>query len=532
MYCCRLFQPHADAFGVRCKLDPLYITNFSEEVVRSQPVFMLSVLLRYLDPHLRRAADVGPWQVVSQAPAVGQVMVMEDLSGIQGKSFESGPSVVVLADRLTGNEDIPLGVQAVITASATDVLSHVAIRARAQGVLLATCFDADKVAELKLLDGQWVEAGVLASGDVGVTPIAAPAAKASGGAGPAGKKVKLVKAKKAASSDAWVLTETEFEAGAVGGKSRNLAALRGKLPASINVPSSIALPFGTFERVLADPANKEVAAAVAAAEKELASFLKTSKGSGVPSTLGAMREVIATKLVAPAALLDAASQAATAAGMIKAGDWKQGSEHWTATWSAICKVWASKWNDRAWLSRVSNDIPDADLSMAVLVQTVVPSAYAFVLHTADPLTGEAGALRGEMAVGMGEALVGNFPGRPLSFAKQELLGLPSKREALLPVSGPSGAQLLIARSDSNGEDLEDFAGAGLYSSVPVVDLEKVSVRYADEKLIWDEAFRTDLLKRVCDLGVAVEAAFGSPQDVEGAVDGEGKLFVVQSRAQV
>lgn len=40
-----------------------------------------------------------------------------------------------------GMEDIPQGVTAVLTESTTDVLSHVAIRARSQGVLLATCFD-------------------------------------------------------------------------------------------------------------------------------------------------------------------------------------------------------------------------------------------------------------------------------------------------------------------------------------------------------------------------------------------------------
>lgn len=38
-------------------------------------------------------------------------------------------------------EDIPQGVTAVLTESTTDVLSHVAIRARSQWVLLATCFD-------------------------------------------------------------------------------------------------------------------------------------------------------------------------------------------------------------------------------------------------------------------------------------------------------------------------------------------------------------------------------------------------------
>lgn len=34
------------------------------------------------------------------------------------------------------------GIVAILTSSPTDVLSHIAIRARAQGVLLATCFDA------------------------------------------------------------------------------------------------------------------------------------------------------------------------------------------------------------------------------------------------------------------------------------------------------------------------------------------------------------------------------------------------------
>ena len=35
------------------------------------------------------------------------------------------------------------GIVAILTSSPTDVLSHIAIRARAQGVLLATCFDAE-----------------------------------------------------------------------------------------------------------------------------------------------------------------------------------------------------------------------------------------------------------------------------------------------------------------------------------------------------------------------------------------------------
>ena len=42
------------------------------------------------------------------------------------------------------------GITAVLTSSPTDVLSHVAIRARSQGVLLATCFDEAELGTLEV----------------------------------------------------------------------------------------------------------------------------------------------------------------------------------------------------------------------------------------------------------------------------------------------------------------------------------------------------------------------------------------------
>ena len=48
----------------------------------------------------------------------------------------------------------------------------------------------------------------------------------------------------------------EFEPELVGAKSRNIAGLRGKLPDWINLPTSVALPFGSFDAVLKDPINK------------------------------------------------------------------------------------------------------------------------------------------------------------------------------------------------------------------------------------------------------------------------------------
>jgi alpha-glucan,water dikinase len=74
--------------------------------------------------------------------ATGKVVLLPDLLGVQGVAFEQ--PTVVLAQSLGGMEDIPDGVVAVLTRSSTDVLSHVAIRARTQGVLLAGCSDEEE----------------------------------------------------------------------------------------------------------------------------------------------------------------------------------------------------------------------------------------------------------------------------------------------------------------------------------------------------------------------------------------------------
>lgn len=48
-------------------------------------------------------------------------------------------------------------------------------------------------------------------------------------------------------------------------------------------------------------------------------------------------------------------------------------------------VWASKFNERAFLSMRKVGLDFRDLRMAVLVQRVVPAAYAFVIHTHNPV---------------------------------------------------------------------------------------------------------------------------------------------------
>lgn len=55
--------------------------------------------------------------------------------------------------QVTGEEEIPEGVVAVITPDAPDVLSHVSVRARNMRVLFATCHDDEPLEQLKVGEG-------------------------------------------------------------------------------------------------------------------------------------------------------------------------------------------------------------------------------------------------------------------------------------------------------------------------------------------------------------------------------------------
>jgi alpha-glucan,water dikinase len=501
-------QPRAEFLGSAFGVEAWTVPLFSEEVIRGGPAFALSLLLRPLDPLLRQAAGLGGWQVISPARAGGRVQVAGRLSDVQTERYTE-PTVIV-TDGVAGNEEIPEGVTAVLTSDTPDLVSHVAVRARNAGVLFATCFDGATYDRLKGLHDRTVSLQVTPGGDVVYAEGAGASADRPRAA--AGPRVR-VSPGAAPRCPGWVLTQDQFRPGVVGGKSNNLNGLRGRLPDWIRLPASLALPFGACEATLADDANRELRgryeALVASAEQDLAGVL--------PRVRALLQE-----LAPPAGLQRALLEAWQRVGLPPLP--------WEQAWPTIRRVWASKWNERAYLSRRARGVPHDSLRMAVLIQQVVEADYAFVIHTANPLTGNRGELYAEVVLGMGETLVGNYPGRALGFVCRkgdlglDLVSYPGKSVGLYG----RGA---IFRSDSNGEDLEDFAGAGLYDSFLAVEPEHRALDYTREKLVWDRGFRDELLRGIARIGIEVERLLGSPQDIEGAVAG-GQFHVVQTRPQV
>ena len=86
-------------------------------------------------------------------------------------------------------------------------------------------------------------------------------------------------------SGAWVVAQDQFTPAIVGGKSNNLNGLRGRLPDWIHLPASLALPFGSMEKLLADAPNQairtEVELLVASAEQNPAEALSRRAGAAV-----------------------------------------------------------------------------------------------------------------------------------------------------------------------------------------------------------------------------------------------------------
>ena len=56
--------------------------------------------------------------------------------------------------------------------------------------------------------------------------------------------------------------------------------------------------------------------------------------------------------------------------------------------------------------------------------------------------------------------------------------------------------------------------------------------YSSDPLLTDVAFQQKMMADVLRTGAAIERSLGSPQDIEGCIDSEGRIIVVQTRPQV
>ncbi|OAY62835.1 Alpha-glucan water dikinase, chloroplastic [Ananas comosus] len=515
----RILQPSAEYLGSLLGVDKGAVSIFTEEVIRSGSAASLSALLNRLDPVLRNVAHLGSWQIISPVEVAGYVEVVDELLAVQNKSY--GRPTILVAKSVKGEEEIPDGVVAVLTPDMPDVLSHVSVRARNSKVCFATCFDPNILSEFQRNEGKLLSLRPT-SADIVHREIQERELSNSSSSDvrddQSSPSLTLVKKH---FTGRYAISAEEFTSDMVGAKSRNISYLKGKVPSWVGIPTSVALPFGVFEKVLSDKINQDVANNLQSLKKKLA--------QGEFSALGEIRKTV-LQLAPPGQLVKELEEKMRGAGMPWPGD--EGEHRWEQAWMAIKRVWASKWNERAYFSTRKVKLDHDYLCMAVLIQEIINADYAFVIHTTNPSTGDSSEIYTEVVKGLGETLVGAYPGRALSFVckkndlnSPKVLGYPSKPIGLFI------RRSIIFRSDSNGEDLEGYAGAGLYDSVPIDEEEKVVLDYTSDPLIVDRGFRDSILSSIARAGSAIEELYGSPQDIEGVVK-DGKIFVVQTRPQM
>ncbi|MDO5744611.1 MAG: PEP/pyruvate-binding domain-containing protein [Micrococcaceae bacterium] len=172
----------------------------------------------------------------------------------------------------------------------------------------------------------------------------------------------------------------------------------------------------------------------------------------------------------------------------------------------IRACWASLYTSRAILYRLKNNIPDRDLSMAVVIQKMVNSATSGVAITMDPTNGDRSKITIDASYGVGEMVVsGTVTPDNIQLDKVTL------------------AVITEHIGDKHAELIPDAETNSLIE-VEVSD-ERRSVRcLSDEDL-----------ELVASLAKRAEKHYGCPQDIEWALDADlpagENLLLLQSRPE-
>lgn len=148
----------------------------------------------------------------------------------------------------------------------------------------------------------------------------------------------------------------------------------------------------------------------------------------------------------------------------------------SALLTAVRDCWASLWTARAIAYRARQGIDPAEVALAVVIQEMVDATAAGVMFTANPLTGRRHETVISAAWGLGEQVV----------------------------------------SGSVNTDNVVVAGG--------------SVTREDEAAGHEAVLTEPQALTLAELGAAIAAHFGVPQDIEWALAGDGTFHIVQSRA--
>ncbi|HET6315748.1 MAG TPA: PEP/pyruvate-binding domain-containing protein, partial [Chloroflexota bacterium] len=169
----------------------------------------------------------------------------------------------------------------------------------------------------------------------------------------------------------------------------------------------------------------------------------------------------------------------------------------SAVLDAVKRCWASLWTARAIGYRAQHQIDQQHVSLAVVVQQLVPAEAAGVLFTANPMNGDRQQIVMNAVWGLGEAMVS---------------GLVTPDSLVLDKT----MQQVLTRQTSDKQLMTARAGSGTFEQ-PVPDAQRRAP-------VLDDAAAAELAR----LGVRIEQLYGRPVDVEWT-RAAGIFNIVQAR---
>ncbi|HLE72697.1 MAG TPA: PEP/pyruvate-binding domain-containing protein, partial [Anaerolineales bacterium] len=220
--------------------------------------------------------------------------------------------------------------------------------------------------------------------------------------------------------------------------------------------------------------------------------------SSLPSVIASDIKSAYTELGSPAVAVRSSATAEDLPGLSFAGqqDTFLNIIGERALLQAVISCFSSLWTARAIGYRARNGIPHAGVSLAVVVQRMVPAEVSGVMFTANPLTGARQEIVIDATLGLGEALVSGLvePDHYIVDVSQGKI-----------ISRALGAKALVIRGKNEG-GVEKITGP------------------SDGR----QALSDDQILALSELGQQVAAEYGFPQDIEWART-DGDYAVLQSR---
>ena len=522
-------QEKAKYLGEQFNINKESVETFSEELIRGTIFFALSMLLKKLNKFIREKTSNDKWLIISRGvneEIKGLIKFEKNLSDIQFEKLNQ--KTILLTENINGNEEIPINCIGLIVSNNNenypDVLAHVSVRARNLKILFGACLDEKIRNELLSLDKKYIKLNIVNT-EIKFELIDEIKENEKEYQQNEISEIKLKGNSEESENNKKILVEIdEFNANLVGEKSLNTKILFNKVP-NINwlkYPESFSIPFNIISLFLSLEENKEINEKINNEINQLSN--KEIKKEKIILTLQKLKKLILQiNFPSENEYTKKLNEKLIKFG-IKENDISKAH-------NSIKKVWSSKYNERVYLSMQKLNISFDKIKVSVLIQKIIPTEYAFVIHTKNPLNNNNNEIFAEVVNGMGETLVGAYEGQSFSFIynknnKQFNINSYQNKSMKLLNEG------FIFRSDSNMEDIENFSGAGLFDSVPMIDDKIIYMKYFDDKLYIDDNFVNKIVNGICDIGINVEMLYnGKPQDIEG-VYYNGEFYIVQSRPQV